>query len=105
MSAPAFLVELLLPMETGQGQPIGAEWFESLLKELTEKFGGATSFVRAPGRGLWRTGAETARDSIAVIEVMTERLAPDYWQALRDRLEKELSQDEIVVRAQKITRL
>jgi hypothetical protein len=40
-----------------------------------------------------------------VIEVMTGELAPDYWRALRERLEKELSQDEIVVRAQKITRL
>lgn len=105
MSAPAFLVELLLPMETGQGKPIEQCWFEALLKELTETFGGATSFVRTPGQGLWRNGGETERDNIAVIEVMTEKLAPDYWQALRLRLEKELSQDEIVVRAQKITRL
>jgi len=105
MSAPAFLVEILLPKETGQGRPIEQGWFEALLRELTEKFGGATSFVRAPGQGLWRSGGETERDNIAVIEVMTEELAPDYWQALRERLEKELSQDEIVVRAQKITHL
>lgn len=105
MSAPAFLVELLLPMETGQGKPIEHGWFEALLKELMEKFGGATSFVRSPGQGLWRSGGETERDNIAVIEVMTQELAPDFWQALRERLENELSQDEIVVRAQKITRL
>lgn len=78
MSAPAFLVELLLPMETGQGKPIEQGWFEALLKELTETFGGATSFVRTPGQGLWRTGGETERDDIAVIEVMTEKLAPAF---------------------------
>lgn len=105
MSARAYLVEILLPKETGQRKPIEQGWFEAFLMELTETFGGATSFVRAPGQGLWRSGGATARNNIAVIEVMTGELNPAYWQALRERLEKELSQDEIVVRAQEITRL
>ena len=105
MTTRAHLVEILLPKETGAGQPIGQSWFEALLKELTEKFGGATSFVRARGQGLWRSGSETERDSIAVVQVMTDKLVPDYWRTLRERLENELSQDEIVVRALEITRL
>jgi len=49
MSAPSHLVQILVPKETGNGTPVSKEWFDSFLKELTEKFGGATSFVRAPG--------------------------------------------------------
>jgi hypothetical protein len=104
MSA-SYLVQILLPKETGNGEPVSQEWFGAFLKELTAEFGGATSFVRSPGQGLWREGGETKGDTIAVVEVMAEELALDYWGSLRGRLERELSQDEIVIRAQKITRL
>jgi hypothetical protein len=102
---PAHLVEILLPTRTGKGNAVGRAWFECLVRELTEKFGGATSFVRAPGEGLWQSGAETEHDNIAVIEVMTGSIDPDYWEKLRVRLEKELSQEEIVVRCHQIRRL
>ena len=36
------------------------------------KFGGATSFLRAPGQGLWQSGGATEKDRIAVVEVMVE---------------------------------
>ena len=52
------LVQILLPKETGCGQPISTEWFDGFLKKLTEKFGGATSFVRSPGQGLWQSGGD-----------------------------------------------
>lgn len=106
MSAgPTHLVQMLLPKQTGRGEPIGKDWFDRLLKELTDEFGGATSFLRAPGQGLWQSGGGTEKDSIAVLEVMAERLDPSYWQSLRERLERELSQQEIVIRAQEIRRL
>ena len=38
--------------------------------------------------------------TIAVVEVMVEGLDRPFWRALRGRLERELSQDEIVIRAQ-----
>jgi hypothetical protein len=103
MSArPSHLVQILLPKETGSGQSISKEWFDGFLKTLTDKFGGATSFLRAPGQGLWQSGGGTEKD---VIEVMVERLDHPYWQALRERLEQELSQEEIVIRAQEIVQL
>jgi hypothetical protein len=85
--------------------PVGKEWFEGLLRELTDKFGGATSFMRSPGKGLWQSGGETESDTIAVIEVMADGIDPDYWRSLRKRLERELSQEEIVIRAQEISLL
>jgi hypothetical protein len=98
-------VQILLPKETGEGEPVAKKWFENFLKELTAEFGGATSFVRAPGQGLWRGSGETERHTIAVVEVMAEELAKGYWRKLRERLESELSQEEIVIRAQQIIRL
>ena len=50
ISSPSHLVQILLPKETGQGRPIGKEWFDGFLEELTGKFGGATSFLRARDR-------------------------------------------------------
>ena len=35
MSPPSWLVQILLPKETGNGEPISRKWFEALLKELT----------------------------------------------------------------------
>ena len=106
MSArPSHLVQILLPKKTGSGQPVGKNWFDRFLKELTGEFGGVTSFLRAPGQGLWQSGSGTEKDSIAVVEVMADRLDPAYWRSLRERLERELSQDEIVIRAQEIRRL
>ncbi|EAQ35272.1 hypothetical protein NB311A_13186 [Nitrobacter sp. Nb-311A] len=104
MSA-SHLVQILLPKETGSGEPISQEWFEKLLKELMRKFGGVTSFLRAPGEGLWRDGSAIERDNIAVVEVMTERLDTEFWRALRKRLEAELRQEEIIIRAQQIVQL
>jgi hypothetical protein len=103
--APSYLVQILLPKETGSGQTVGQQWFEDFLRELSDKFGGATSFVRAPGHGLWRSAGETQRDNIAVVEVMAGRLDVAFWRALRTRLERELSQEEIVIRAQEMIAL
>jgi hypothetical protein len=36
---------------------------------------------------------------------MVERLDNAFWRSLRERLERELEQKEIVIRAQEITRL
>ena len=105
MSPRSYLVQILLPKETGDGQPISQQWFEALLKELTEKFGGATSFVRAPGQGLWESGGDDEKDNIAVIEVMAEGLDQPSGGPCARRLGAELSQEEIVIRAQEISRL
>ena len=98
----SYVVQILVPTQTGKGEPVSTEWFDNFLQELTDRFGGATSFVRAPGQGLWRSDGTTERDTIAVIEVMAAKLAPEFWRSLRERLKRELSQEEVVIRAQEI---
>ena len=99
MSPAAHLEQNLLPTRTGNGEPVAQARFEELLQELTDKFGSAmTSVVRAPGQGLWDSGGDVVRDNIAVIEVMTDEND-------RRQLERELAQQEIVIRAQQVNRL
>ncbi|MBR0945453.1 MULTISPECIES: hypothetical protein [Bradyrhizobium] len=101
----SYVVQILVPKETGKGEPVSKEWFDKFLQKLTDEFGGATSYIRAPAKGLWRSGDTTERDDIAVVEVMAAKLAPEFWRSLRERLERELSQEEIVIRAQEIIAL
>lgn len=93
------LVQILVPMITGEGKALERKWFEALLAELTECFGGATSFKQSPGQGHWDSGNVVEKDSVALIEVVTVKLDSTYWQELKARLEEELSQDEIMIRA------
>jgi hypothetical protein len=48
-----------------------------------------------PGRDLWWSGGEIQRDNIAVIEVMAGRLEREHWKPLRERLKRQLSQEEV----------
>lgn len=89
------LIQILLPTNGGNEGV-----FESLAQELTVKFGGVTSFIRAPAEGRWDSGSHTERDDIAVIEVMAEEIDYGYWADLRSRLEQALAQEQIVIRGQ-----
>ena len=95
MAARTNLIQILLPTNRGDEGV-----FERLAEELTAKFGGVTSFIRAPAEGRWHTGARTEQDDIAVIEVMTDDVDHAYWADLRARLEKALAQEQIVIRRQ-----
>ena len=99
MSQVSHPVQILLPTRTGNGKPVTQARFEELLRELTNKFGGLTSFVRAPGRGLWNRGGDVEQDNIAVIEVMTDR------SILRSGRPSAASLREIVIRAQQVSLL
>ena len=55
------------------------------------------------GQGLWLSSGETEEDNIAVVEVMVEHLDRTFCRSLRERLERELTQEEIAIRAQEIT--
>ena len=47
------LVQLLLPLNDDKGRRFSAQAFRGLAQELTEKFGGVTSFTRTPAEGRW----------------------------------------------------
>jgi hypothetical protein len=100
------LVQLLLPVRDASGRPFARGAYDALAHELTGRFGGVTAYTRAPATGLWEEpSGDKVRDDVIVYEVMTDRIEEGWWAALRERLEREFRQDEIVVRAQEIRRL
>jgi hypothetical protein len=96
------LVEILLPVT--QGDAVRRE-MEVLEKQLTERFGGMTAFLRSPGRGLWEDQGLIERDDVVVVEVMTETVDREWWKTLRTALEDRLGQKEIVIRTHAVERL
>ena len=66
-----YVIEILLPVRDNEGGSLAAKTYEALRDELTELYGGLTSFTRAPVQGETKCGDEKARDDIVVLEVMT----------------------------------
>ena len=65
-TCPSYLVELLLPRQTGNGEPVPWNGSSAPCRDDQEIWG-VTSFVRAPGKGLWQSGGKVEEDNIAVI--------------------------------------
>jgi len=100
------LVQLLLPLYDNVGRPLPAERFAGVRQTLVERFGGLTTYTRAPAKGLWADDQDhVVRDDLVVYEVMVPTLERDWWAAYRAALERQWGQQELVVRAQPIERL
>ena len=101
-----YLIQIFLPLQDNRGRAIARVHFDRLATELTERFGGLTAYARSPADGLWRgRGRRTRHDHIVIYEVMSPRLQRRWWQARRRQLEKTFRQQQLLVRAQLITRL
>lgn len=97
------LVQILLPLLDNDGQRQPDELFRRVRTTLTDRFGGLTTYSRAPARGLWQddTGS-TSADEIVVYEVMVEEIDRDWWARYRETLEREFRQKSVVLRATRI---
>lgn len=95
------MIEILLPVT----QTLEQRVLESIRTELTHRFGGVTLHVNAPAEGQWSANGDVERERIAVVEVMTDMLDRVWWRQYRQKLERQLSQQEIIVRATRIERL
>ncbi len=101
-----YLVQLLLPVQDNDGRGYPRESYHTLMQRLTEKFGGVTAYTRAPATGVWEAGSgEKVRDQVVVYEVMADELDREWWAGLREQLEAQFKQQELVIRAQDIQRL
>lgn len=95
-----FLVQLLLPAFGNDGARFPAEEFARVHRELTERFGGVTAYLRSPASGEWkRDDGRLERDEMLMVEAMTPALDRPWWEAYRRELERRFRQEFIVVRA------
>lgn len=100
------LVQLLLPTRDNAGRAFAKTTFDRVRAELVGRFGGLTTYARAPAEGLWvGAGDDTVRDNLVVYEVVVESLDPTWWRQFVSRLEAEMQQDQLHVRALPVTLL
>jgi hypothetical protein len=99
------LVQILLPLADDEGLRFGAGAFGRVRAELSERFGGVTSFTRAPADGVWKEGGHTSRDDMVVFEVMARDLDHAWWERYRAALEQRFDQETIVIRAIRVEML
>lgn len=101
-----FLVQLFLPLYDNSGDALPRALFDTVRGELTEAFGGATAFLRAPATGAWEDDdGDVQRDEVVLLEVMAADLDRDWWGRYRRDLERRFQQDEVLVRAMRVSRL
>ncbi|MDB4916960.1 MAG: hypothetical protein JWM95_4604 [Gemmatimonadetes bacterium] len=91
----SYLVQLPLPLYDEEGNYFPAGHYTEIRREFTSRFGGVTSYSRAPAEGLWEDDRGHAqRDEIMVCEVMTDTLDRAWWSTYRHSLEDRFAQDE-----------
>jgi hypothetical protein len=99
------LIEILLPLTDNDGRRFPEEKFTAIREELTQHFGGSTAFTRTPAEGTFQDKGDVEHDDIVIFEVMANSVDRSWWASFRSRLEHELAQDEIVIRATEFVRL
>jgi hypothetical protein len=97
------LIQIFLPLGDNNDRAFPKEDYARIREVLTKKFGGLTTYARAPAEGLWKDDQNGARhDDMVIFEVMAEELEGTWWQDYKRQLKITFSQDEIIIRVQKI---
>jgi len=93
------LVQVFVPVIWKEDPSRFATEVGEVVQELTERYGGATSFLRGAAQGLWKNedGAVEA-DDVVVVEVQVGEVSIPWWSAFQTRLQRRFGQDEILVR-------
>ena len=97
-----YLIQILLPTTSlSSAEPV----LTALNQTLVETFGGVTAYTQSPAKGKWLTGGKEEHDDIVVFEVMADQIDSGWWKTLRNQLERDLKQKEIVIRSLLMERL
>jgi hypothetical protein len=90
--------DILVPLYYNDGSPIEAVKFQRLHTELLEHFDGFT-FCPQANEGFWKLGGVTYRDEIVIYRVLTGRVraARHFLKRLKERLKRDLKQEEILI--------
>ncbi len=97
------LVQILLPLYDNSGQPFPHHLYLQIRDELSERFGGITTYMRSPARGLWKEREDTTvHDDIVIYEVMVRALDRDWWREYRQKLTVRFRQEMLVVRMSEV---
>ena len=99
------LVQIFLPLSDNEGTAFPPSLFGQVCTELTDRFGGVTSFGRSPAHGVMEDSGEHVHDDIVIVEVIVDKLERVWWNTYRRDLERRFRQDEVLIRASHFIRL
>jgi hypothetical protein len=100
------LIQLLLPLHDNEGRQFSVSHFSQVRRDLTDRFGGVTAFIRAPAVGLWKQSSDDiSRDEVVMFEVLADQLDRNWWSLYRKQLQNKFRQDEVLIWASTITKL
>jgi hypothetical protein len=103
---PVYLIQLLLPLRDNANVPFHRQMYDVIRRELTDRFGGVTAFLRSPAKGFWqKDDGAINQDDVVIVEVMADELDRPWWRDYREELERRFRQEELVVRASELERL
>jgi hypothetical protein len=90
--------DLFIPLYYNDGSPIEASKLRALQDQLLDQFRGLTVFPQ-PNEGYWRMGDVTYHDEIIVMRVVAshKRAARRFLGQLKERLKRDLRQEEILI--------
>lgn len=98
-----YLIQILLPLYANDGQQFAQTDYTRVRDELTDAFGGLTTYLRSPAEGLWKeSGSATVYDDIVIYEVMTKYLDKTWWHKYRAELATRFQQEVLIVRVSKV---
>jgi hypothetical protein len=69
-----YLIQLLLPLYDNEGNHFSREVYDKVRDELTDYFGGATSFRRSPAEGVWEESGKIVFDELIIRATQFEQL-------------------------------
>ena len=100
LSKRMHLVQLFLPQADDTGSPLPATLFSRVRTDLVERFGGLTTYSRAPAKGIWLDSDDEAlQDDVVVYEVVVGTLDRAWWSKYVVDLETAFAQQRLHVRA------
>src|SRR5690606_551151 len=101
------LIQVLLPLYDNDANPISPELFQRVRSELSSRYGGRTVYSQSPAGGLWQVDERQSpvHDELILFDVMTDQLDRAWRSDYRRQLEERFVQEEIEIRAHRITRL
>lgn len=90
--------ELYVPLTHNDGTPVNPLILVELRQSLLEQFGGLTFFPQR-NEGFWTFAGITYRDEIVIYRILTERrrTARRFFRELKERLKRDLEQEEILI--------
>lgn len=99
-----YLIQILLPVYDNEGKHFPLREYTRVRDELTEHFGGITTYMRSPASGLWKESRNDAavQDDIVIFEVMTDALDKAWWERYREGLCGAFRQEVLIVRVTEI---